>query len=697
VACWLTVRHKVALADCNQRAVLVTGLELALYVSNRLKVYLDTFACLSPSGAKDNLRKIIVSLYTHVLEFLARAICVQQKKRAARVMSALWNSSDLTEFEDKCDKLCVRASEEARICDSRASLETQLQTLGEIHKVHTSVVRLEDKVDLSKLETAKEATYNSSAEGDLPRCLLHTRTDLLEQIFDWAANHAGKRIFWLCGKAGTGKSTISRTVAQKLDDDSLLGASFFFKRGRADRSHAKLLFPTIARQLADLFPDIAHAIAAALDQDSLLCDRYLKTQFDSLLLEPLQSVDDHSFPSAGVVLVIDALDECDSGESIKTMLLLLSRVEAITSVRLRLFVTSRPELPVELGFRKMSGDLHHDVRLEEAQEGSIAHDIQVFYEDQFSEIRDASSLQVDELPAQWPGDENICSLVDKAVPLFIFAFTVCRYIAANPERNLNIVLRESPDKSLPGLKGTYLPILNSVVISEGDGREEHRIFDFKRIAGTIVLLYDPLAASALAHLLNLRIGDIDRVLRPLHSVLNIPRAPDGKMDCTTPITLFHLSFRDFLIDSALKDENKFWVNAKETHRTLGMHCIRLLESGGLKEDVCGVLAPGTRRSAIAKSRVHSSLPDDVAYACCYWVQHVMSSGEQVKDDDVVLRFLQKHMLHWMEALSWLGKVSDVIHNIAALRSFVDVSRTPIHTRNATYLLVAHSSTKANSY
>ncbi|GAB7336663.1 hypothetical protein MBLNU13_g10343t1, partial [Cladosporium sp. NU13] len=251
------------------------------------------------------------------------------------------------------------------------------------------------------------------------------------------------------------------------------------------------------------------------------------------------------------------------------MLLLLSRVEDITSVRLRIFVTSRPELPVELGFKKMSGDLHHDVRLEEAQEGSIAHDIRVFYENQFSEVRDASALEVEELPAGWPRDENIRLLVEKAIPLFIFAFTVCRYIAANPQRNLNILLRESPDKSLPGLKGTYLPILDSIVVSEGDGKAEDRIFDFKRIAGTIVLLYNPLTASALARLLNLCIGDVDRVLRPLHS-------------------------------------------------------------------------------------------------------HVKSSGDLIKDSDIVLRFLQKHVLHWMEALSWLGKTSDVIYTVTALRSVVDL-------------------------
>jgi hypothetical protein len=486
----LITRHKVALSDSNQRAVLVTGTELALYMSNRLKVYLVTYARLPLSSATDNLRKSLVHLYVHILTFLAHAIRIQRKRRVMKVIQALWDPGVLTQFEEECDKLCVRASEEARICDSQTSLEAQLQSLNEIHNVHTSVMRLEDKVDLSKLETAKEATYNSSTEGELPQCLPDTRTDLLEQIADWAVDYTGKHIFWLCGKAGTGKSTICRTIAQKLDDDGLLGASFFFKRGRADRSHAKLLFPTIARQLADLLPDVAHAIAASLDQDSLLCDRYLSTQFEGLLLKPLQSVGRDSLPSAGIVVVIDALDECDNGESIRTTLLLLSRVEAITSLRLRIFVTSRPELPVELGFKDMSGDLHHDIRPEEAQEMSIAHDIRVFYEHEFSKMKKDGWTQHDEFPADWPGEHDIQLLVNQAIPLFIFAFTVSRYIAEDPRRRLDLMLRQSLNKSLTGLKGTYLPILTQVVTSEEDDQRESRIFEFKRVVGSVVLLYD---------------------------------------------------------------------------------------------------------------------------------------------------------------------------------------------------------------
>lgn len=638
---------------------------------------MDAFARLKPSPASNEFRKDLVKLYAHILGFLAQAICIQRKGSTAWFAQAFWDMSDLTGFEEKCDILCARASEGARICDSRDALDTQLRSLDAIHNVHANVTKLHEKVDLSKLETAKEATYNSSSEGELPQCLPDTRTDLLQQIFDWTADQAGKHIFWLCGKAGTGKSTISRTVAQKLDDEGLLGASFFFRRGRADRSHSKLLFPTIARQLVDVFPNIAHAVAAALDQDSLLCGRYLNVQFEHLLKEPLQSVDPCGLPSAGIVLVIDALDECDSGDSIKRILLLLSRVRAITPVRLRIFVTSRPELPVELGFMDMSGDLHHDIRLEEAQQMSIAHDIRVFYEHEFSKIKKNSWRQHDELSVEWPGERSIRSLVEQAIPLFIFAFTVSRYIAeVDPRERLDLILQQNSNKSLHGLKRTYLPILNQTVATVDDSQRTNRVVAFQRIVGSIILLSDPLSAYALCSLLEISPRDIVKALGPLHSVLNIPRAPDGRMDLETPITLFHLSFRDFLIDEDLRDENIFWISGNETHSTLALRCISLLESGVLKENMCDVPILGTRRSEVAQSKVHASLTEAVAYACRYWVEHVVESGEHIQDDCAVHEFLKKHLLHWMEALSWLGMTSDVIQALKTLHANVDVSHVP---------------------
>jgi hypothetical protein len=61
---------------------------------------------------------------------------------------------------------------------------------------------------------------------------------------------------------------------------------------------------------------------------------------------------------------------------------------------------------VELGFKDMYRDLHHDIRLEEAHQTSIGHDLRVFYEHEFAKIKKDSWTQHDDLPAEWPGEPD---------------------------------------------------------------------------------------------------------------------------------------------------------------------------------------------------------------------------------------------------------------------------------------------------
>src|SRR5262245_1192451 len=96
---------------------------------------------------------------------------------------------------------------------------------------------IEQKLELGKLPIAKGASFDSHMEEHNPRCLPNTRTELLHHIQQWAQDRNGKPIFWLSGMAGTGKSTIARTIAQLFTDQHQLGASFFFKRGEGERGN----------------------------------------------------------------------------------------------------------------------------------------------------------------------------------------------------------------------------------------------------------------------------------------------------------------------------------------------------------------------------------------------------------------------------------------------------------------------------
>lgn len=76
------------------------------------------------------------------------------------------------------------------------------------------VLGIDEKRALDSLPFVGDASFDSHAEEYNSRCLPDTRVELRKQISEWIRDPHAKRIFWLSGMAGTGKSTIARTIAQ---------------------------------------------------------------------------------------------------------------------------------------------------------------------------------------------------------------------------------------------------------------------------------------------------------------------------------------------------------------------------------------------------------------------------------------------------------------------------------------------------
>jgi hypothetical protein len=525
------------------------------------------------------------------------------------------------------------------------------------------ILSVDRKLSGVKLPVAGGAAFDSHIDEHNARCLRNTRVKLLSQITEWAKDSNGKSIFWLNGMAGTGKSTIARSIAQFFANNGQLGASFFFKKGEGDRGNATRFFTTIATDLMVRMPEMIPGIRKAIDATPTIFEKALKDQFEKLILQPLLEASNASSRDLILVVVVDALDECGREKDIEAILQLLARAGNLRPISLRIFVTSRPELPIRLGFKRMSDGTYQDVILHEVQKETIESDITLFLEHELREIRMYRSLSPD-----WPTKDQIQALAQMAIPLFISAATACRHIGDqrdNPRKRLNLILEYQ--KTASKLDKTYLPILNQLFDDEDEEDKERWVSDFREIVGSIVVLESPLSIVSLARLLGIPKDDISCRLDSLHSVLSVPHSED------VPVKLLHLSFREFLVDPQKQGKSPFWVDEKEIHERLASKCLELMSSPkGLRQNMCNLLMPGALKCEIDEQTIAICLPPGLQYACRYWAHHLEQSIRRIYDGDSVHLFLQKYFLYWLEAMSLIGEVYRCVHMIDSLQALAYV-------------------------
>jgi hypothetical protein len=202
-------------------------------------------------------------------------------------------------------------------------------------------------------------------------------------------------------------------MAEFFSQSKSLGASFFFERGEGDRGNARKLFPTIARQLAISIRQLKPFLQETVLGNPDISEKAIREQFEKLILQPLQSLKRSDVPIQTMVILIDALDECEGDNDIRLILQLLPQLQNITAMRLRVLLTSRPDIPISLGFLKIASDDHKDLVLHDIPMEAIKHDISLFFDHRLAEIRIERSL-----PTDWPGNRDLRRLVALSVPLF---------------------------------------------------------------------------------------------------------------------------------------------------------------------------------------------------------------------------------------------------------------------------------------
>jgi hypothetical protein len=92
----------------------------------------------------------------------------------------------------------------------------------------------------------------------------------------------------------------------------------------------------------------------------------------------------------------------------------------------------------------------------------------------------------------------------------------------------------------------------------------------------------------------------------------------------------------------------------------------------LQKNICNLKSPGTHRANIDPQLLHQSLPPQLEYSCHYWIYHVGHSIVSSSEIEDILSFLNEHFLHWVEAMSLLGFVSEVVGMLNTLKAALPV-------------------------
>ena len=161
-------------------------------------------------------------------------------------------------------------------------------------------------------------------------CVGGTCRDILEEIDHWTRNFEMPPVYWLNGLAGTGKTTIARTIVNKVEEDKRLGASFFYSRW--SKKDPENIFPNLAHQLAWMYPEFRVIYDLVLRSNPGIFHDLPRDQMKKLIINPLKT------SAISTVIVIDALDECKDEQTVSAI---FSALDEISSVKF--LIISRPK------------------------------------------------------------------------------------------------------------------------------------------------------------------------------------------------------------------------------------------------------------------------------------------------------------------------------------------------------------------
>lgn len=252
----------------------------------------------------------------------------------------------MTNIQRKFDEYTQKFQQLRAALQERVVISTAVNVL----RVYDEVQGISAQISLDNMHYAEDVHYTNVDECD---SLEPDQRQLSDDISRWINGDSTERIFYLCGPAACGKTTVAREVARLFDGLQRLGSSYFVRQPHQlphDRYHSyhkdprdpSCIFRNISRDIADHNPHFKQAVGEKVKKRAIQSSNHIRTQFLELILEPAKQIS----WCGPVLIVIDSLDICKEHRARKDLLNMLATKAAELPPNFRILVTSRPEADI---------------------------------------------------------------------------------------------------------------------------------------------------------------------------------------------------------------------------------------------------------------------------------------------------------------------------------------------------------------
>ncbi|KIM22415.1 hypothetical protein M408DRAFT_290448 [Serendipita vermifera MAFF 305830] len=421
--------------------------------------------------------------------------------------------------------------------------------------LHRSVANLVLKTEESPFRSIETAKHLRRRDVDQSlnvygkqhkRCLQGTRRNTLSAIRRWVDDKdTSKRIFCLLDFAGSGKSTVAKTIAAEWGRCRLF-ARFFFSRDSTATASTNSFFSIVSNGFACLDQDFRESVNEFMEQQQDWELLSFEEQFGGLIAGPLRQL------SRRAILMIDALDECDNKHGRRDELLEILSSEEYSPLPLKVLVTGRPERDIMQWARNTTTAYITSFRELEGNDEDVERYIRTRLQNLPRHVQDRISL-----------------VIHGAEGVFIWARLACDLLLSTVDK----------EALLDKLKGQVrLDDLYRIALEQSIPQDIVSKQATEMVLQMILAAKEPLSIAELDMLFPKR-GIVEEVVTLLGSLLLYQNLQD-------PVRLLHTTFRDFLTARLNTDlmSSVGSVRPELGHYILALGCTKLLEYYSKQDD-----------------------------------------------------------------------------------------------------------------